>query len=64
MEILDRKLGPLRYRAWGLVLNMVFNATALYGLSRVLGHGDGHAILTLGAVGTLACIAIVAIPSR
>ncbi|MEQ8802357.1 hypothetical protein [Haliea sp.] len=64
MEFLDRELGPMRYRAWGLVLNMGFNALALYGLSRVMGYGDGQGILAGGVIGTVACIAVVAIPYR
>jgi len=33
MEWLDRPLGPLRVRAWGLLLNMLANAVALFGLA-------------------------------
>ena len=48
----------MRLRAWFLVLNFVFNALALYGLSRVLVTGAGLAILLVGVVGTVGCLAI------
>ncbi len=60
---IDRPLGPMRLRAWFLVLNFVFNALALYGLSRVLVTGAGLAILLVGVVGTVGCLAILSQPS-
>ncbi len=32
MDWIDRPLGAIRIRAWGLLANMGANATALYGL--------------------------------
>ena len=60
----DRRLGPLRLRAWFLVANFVCNALALYGLSRVLVTGGGTVMLAVGVVGTIACLAVLSQPSR
>ena len=60
----DRRLGPLRLRAWFLVANFLCNALALYGLSRVLVAGAGYGILLVGVVGTLGCLAVLSQPSR
>ena len=61
---LERKLGPLRIRAWGLVVNLLANATALYGLARWLDDGSGMPILITGTSLTLVCIAVLAAPAR
>lgn len=61
---IDRRLGPLRVRAWFLVANFVCNALALYGLSRVLVTGGGAGILAVGVVGTIVCLAVLSQPSR
>jgi hypothetical protein len=61
---LDRKAGPLTIRAWGLVLNFACNAVLLLGLSRVVRSAGGEALLALGGVGTLVCLAVLARPSR
>ena len=60
---IDRQLGPMRLRAWFLVLNFVCNALALYGLSRVLVTDTGLAILLVGVAGTVGCLAILSQPS-
>jgi len=61
---LERRCGPFRLRAWGLILNFVFNALALYGLTRVLTTEGGAGLLALGIVGTGACLALLARPVR
>ncbi len=61
---LERKLGPMRLRAWGLVINFAANVTALYGLSLVLGGRDGWTWLVTGIIGTVLCIAILALPDQ
>lgn len=61
---IDRKIGPLRLRAWLLVVNFVFNGLGLYGLSRVMVTGSGWPLLVLGAAGTLICIALLSQPSE
>lgn len=64
MEWLDQPLGPMRVRAWGLCLNMVTNAIALYGLSQVLANNGGAVTLALGASASLILIALIAVPSK
>lgn len=61
---LERYHGPFRLRTWGLILNFLCNALALYGLTRVLAGEGGEAVLTVGGIGTLTCIAVLARPSR
>ena len=61
---LERKFGPMRLRAWGLVINFVANVIALYGLSLVLGGRDGWFWLLTGIIGTVLCIAVLALPDR
>ena len=60
---IDRRVGPLRLRAWFLVANFVCNALALYGLSRVLVTGAGMGVLAVGVVGTIGCLAVLSQPS-
>jgi len=57
-------MGPMRLRAWGLIINFLFNGIALYGLSRLLSDQGGTPILVFGAVGTLVCISVLAIPDH
>ena len=55
----------MRLRAWGLVANLVFNIVALYGLASLLGAGSGGALwLTIGTIGTIACLLVLAQPAR
>ena len=61
---IDRKIGPLRLRAWLLVVNFIFNGLGLYGLTRVMVTGAGWPLLLLGAAGTLFCIALLSQPSE
>jgi hypothetical protein len=60
---LERRVGGLRLRVWGLILNFGFNTVALYGLSRLLTIGDGALLVLLGGTGTVVCISIVARPT-
>jgi len=64
MDWLDKSYGPLRGRAWGMVLNMFFNAITLYGLARVLNGDGGMPFLIVGGILSLATILTVAIPSK
>ena len=59
---LERKYGPMRLRAWGLVANFVTNIIALYGLSLVLGGRGGWFWLLTGVIATVLCLAILAQP--
>ena len=61
---LDARIGPLTARAWGLILNFSFNALALYGLSATVRGTGGGMLLGLGVVGTVACLLVLARPSR
>jgi len=60
---MDRRLGPWRLRVWGLGLNLVGNALALFGIARLM-RGGAPWLLVLGALITLACIIALAAPSR
>ena len=61
---LEKKLGPMRLRAWVLILNMIANAIALYGLSQVLAVQGGWFLLTTGSLLTIVCICICARPAE
>ena len=61
---LDRRYGIWSGRVWGLIVNLVANALALYGLVGFLRDGTHLLPLILGAVGTLVCILVLATPSR
>ena len=64
MDWIDRPLGPMRIRAWGLLANMGANATALYGLQQVLRDGSGQVTLAVGVVLSLVLVALIAVPSK
>ncbi|GAB5415261.1 MAG: hypothetical protein Cons2KO_28640 [Congregibacter sp.] len=64
MEWLDKSLGPMRVRAWGLLANMCANALALYGLSQVLRDGSGQLPLAIGVASSVVLIGLIAVPSR
>jgi len=64
VDWLDRPLGPMRIRAWGLVLNFLANALALYGLALFLGDGSGVVPLVSGLSLTAGLLLILAVPSR
>ena len=61
---LDRRYGPFSGRVWGLILNLAANALALYGLVGFLRDGTHLAPLAIGVAGTVACVLILARPSR
>lgn len=61
---LDRTLGPLRIRAWGLLVNFLMNGVALVGLALWLGNQSGPLLMLLGFAGTIACILVLAMPDR
>ena len=60
---LERRAGPWSWRVWGLIANFAGNAVALLGAARVLRDGSGWPLLVTGLIVTVACIAIVAVPS-
>ena len=61
---LEQKLGPMRLRAWGLVVNLIANVVLLYGLAQVVTGGGGWPWLIVGALATAACILTLAQPVR
>ncbi len=63
MPDMDRRLGPWRLRVWGLALNFVGNALALFGVARVMRGGSAW-LLATGILITVLCIAALATPSR
>ena len=61
---LDRRYGMWSGRVWGLIVNLLANALALYGLVGFLRDGTHLIPLAVGALVTLACVLLLAIPSR
>lgn len=61
---LDRRYGLWSGRVWGLIVNLVANGLALYGLAWFLRDGTHLLPLVLGVVVTLICILLLARPSR
>ena len=47
-----------------LIANFLFNALALYGLSRLMVAGEGVGLLVVGIMGTLGCLAVLSQPYR
>jgi hypothetical protein len=61
---LDRRYGIWSGRVWGLIVNLLANALALYGLAGYLRDGTRVFPLSLGVLVTLACILLLAKPAR
>ena len=61
---LDKRLGFWSLRVWGLVLNLVGNALAIYGAVGLLKSSTHLAYLIIGCALTLLCILTLARPSR
>lgn len=59
---LEKQIGPLRLRAWGLIANFIANAIALFGLAKVLGGTGGWPYLIAGGVATIIIILTLATP--
>ena len=64
MMSIDRKYGPFSGRVWGLIANLAANALALYGLVGVLRDGSRVVMLGIGLILTIACVLLLARPSR
>jgi len=64
VEWLDRPLGPLRVRGWGLLGNFIANAVALYGLASYLQSGTGVVSMVLGGGLTVLFLLVLATPAR
>jgi hypothetical protein len=61
---LDRRYGIWSGRVWGLIVNLLANALALYGLVGFLRDRTHVVPLVLGVLVTAACILLLAKPSR
>ena len=61
---LDRRIGPWPLRVWGLVLNFVGNAVAIYGAIGFIRDRSRLPLLIFGVVITLTCILVLAKPSE
>jgi hypothetical protein len=61
---LDGRLGPLPVRVWGLILNFIGNALAVYGAIGLFQDGSRLPILIIGAGLTLICLLVLAKPSK
>lgn len=60
---LERRVGPASLRVWGLILNFIGNALALYGAAGVLRDGSGWPAVAIGLAITVGCVLVLAIPS-
>jgi hypothetical protein len=60
---LERRLGPWSLRVWGLIANLLANATALYGAAGMLRDGSGTAIFITGLTATVVCLLVLATPA-
>ena len=61
---LDRRYGIWSGRVWGLVVNLLANAVALYGLVGFIRDGTHLVPLVMGVLVTITCVLLLAIPSR
>ena len=61
---LDKKRGPWTLRVWGLILNLLANALAIYGAIGVVHDGTRWPWLVIGGGLTLCCVLVLARPSR
>jgi hypothetical protein len=61
---LDRHFGIWTGRVWGLIVNLLGNALALYGLVGFLRDGTHVVPLVSGVLVSAACILILAKPNR
>jgi len=60
---LDRRLGLWPLRVWGLILNFVGNALAIYGAIGFIRDGSRLPLLVIGGGITVACLLLLAKPS-
>ena len=60
---LDRRYGIWSGRVWGLIVNLVANTLALYGLVGFLRDGTHLVHRIVGVLVTVACILILATPA-
>ena len=63
-RFLERRIGPWSGRVWGLILNLAANGLLLWGISSLLRTGSGWTWIVIGGVGTVVCVAVLALPAR
>ena len=63
-RFLERRIGPWSGRVWGLIVNLAANGLLLWGVSSLLRTGSGWAWIVIGGVGTVVCVAALALPVR
>jgi len=63
-RLLERRIGPWSGRVWGLIFNLVANGLMLWGISSLLRTGSGWAWIVIGGLGTVICMAALALPAR
>ena len=61
---IDKKIGPWPLRVWGLVLNFLGNAVAIYGAIGFIRERSRLSLLIIGVLLTLTCIFLLAKPSK
>lgn len=61
---LKRRIGPFSGRVWGLILNLIANTIALWGVSSLLRTGGGLAWIVIGGAAMVVCMAVLALPDR
>ena len=64
MDFLDKKIGPLTGRCWGLFVNFFANAVAIHGAVQYSIRGGSPVEMYLGIAVTVVVCLIVAIPSK
>ncbi len=61
---LEKKIGPWPLRVWGLVLNFIGNAMAIYGAIGFIRSSSRLPLLITGLLITFTCILVLAKPSE
>jgi hypothetical protein len=64
MSWLGKRLGPWPVRVWGLILNFIGNALAVYGAVEFIQDGSSLPILIIGVCLTLLCLLVLSVPNR
>ena len=60
---MDRRYGIWSGRVWGLIVNLMANALALYGLVGFLRDGTHLVHLVAGVLVTAGCVLLLAVPA-
>jgi len=60
----DLRIGPWSGRVWGLILNFMANAAAVYGAIGFVRDGSRLPLLVIGGAVTIACLLWLAQPAK